>query len=72
MSDYRFARQPLPGLRRLPGCVICSKPVPLESSKTNEHGKAIHEECYVLKLQLEQATAQKFTGSRIYLNDIHG
>lgn len=28
-------------------CGICSRPVPLEVTKTNENGKAVHEECYV-------------------------
>ncbi len=30
-------------------CCICSGPVPLETSKTDERGKAVHEECYVRK-----------------------
>jgi hypothetical protein len=29
-------------------CYICNKPVRLEQSKTDESGRAIHEECYVL------------------------
>ena len=37
-------------------CRICGKPVPIETSKTDEGGMAIHEECYVLKLKLEQAS----------------
>jgi hypothetical protein len=28
----------------------CSKPVPLEDAKTEGHGMAVHEECYLLKL----------------------
>jgi len=28
-------------------CYICNKPVNLEQSKTDENGRAIHEECYV-------------------------
>jgi len=28
-------------------CVICGDPVALESSKTDEHGRAVHEDCYV-------------------------
>jgi hypothetical protein len=38
------------GTQRLPGCCICNRPVLLETSKTDEYGKAVHEECYVLKL----------------------
>jgi hypothetical protein len=30
-------------------CCICSKPVALEVSKTDERGNAVHEECYVRK-----------------------
>jgi hypothetical protein len=30
-------------------CCICSGPIPLETSKTDERGKAVHEECYVRK-----------------------
>jgi hypothetical protein len=28
-------------------CCICAQPVPLETSKTDEGGNAVHEECYV-------------------------
>ena len=34
-------------------CSLCRKPVPLESSKTDENGKAVHEECYMLMLRLK-------------------
>ena len=37
-------------------CSLCQKPVPLESSKTDENGKAVHEECYALRWRLKQAT----------------
>ena len=30
-------------------CCICTIPIPLETSKTDEHGKGVHEECYVRK-----------------------
>ena len=29
------------------GCSICAALVPLETSKTDEDGKAVHEDCYV-------------------------
>ena len=35
--------------QRLPNCCICNNPVSLESSKTDEDGQAVHEDCYVLK-----------------------
>lgn len=45
---YEHTRDPL--------CCICNKPVPLGISKT-EDGSAIHEECYLLKLNLHRATS---------------
>jgi hypothetical protein len=38
------------GSQVLPACCICSRPVLLETSKTDEYGQAVHEECYVLKV----------------------
>ena len=37
-------------------CYLCDKPVPLEASKTDENGKAVHEECYWLKIRLREAS----------------
>lgn len=37
----------------LPFCPICNKPVPLEIANTDEHGRAVHEECYLLSLKLK-------------------
>jgi hypothetical protein len=37
-------------------CAICHKPAPLETAKTDEHGRIIHEECYVFKMQLIAAS----------------
>lgn len=34
-------------------CRICGKPVAVETSKTDGDGKAIHEDCYVVKIKLE-------------------
>jgi len=31
-------------------CSICHKPVMLETTKVDEHGKAVHEECYISAL----------------------
>ncbi len=42
----------------LPGCLLCGKPVPLDTSKTYENEKAVHEECYVLKMRLKRATSK--------------
>ena len=38
-----------------PPCAVCGKPVKLETSKADERGKAIHEACYVLKVNLHTA-----------------
>ncbi len=38
------------GTHKLPGCSFCKSPVLLETSKTDEYGQAVHEECYVLKV----------------------
>jgi hypothetical protein len=42
---------PIPRPVPSPPCSICYKPVPLETCKTDEAGKAVHEECYALKLK---------------------
>ena len=39
--------------QRLPDCCICNNPVSLESSKTDEDGQPVHEDCYVLQLCLK-------------------
>jgi anti-sigma regulatory factor (Ser/Thr protein kinase) len=36
--------------QRFPSCCICNSPVLLETSKTDEEGQAVHEECYVQNL----------------------
>jgi len=56
MSDYTSLHHSTSSSRdpqRLPRCCICNDPVPLETSKTDEYGQALHEECYVLKLGLK-------------------
>jgi hypothetical protein len=37
-------------------CSIYDPLVPLEIAKSDEYGRAIHEECYALKMQLKSAT----------------
>ncbi len=41
---------------RLPHCAICNEPVELETSKTDENGKAVHEDCYARKIRLKEIT----------------
>ncbi len=40
----------------IPTCSICDKPVPLEAAKTDEHGRAIHEDCYWIKVRSEHGS----------------
>lgn len=42
---------------KLPICAICNESIALESSKTDEDGTPIHEECYLLKIGLKAATS---------------
>jgi hypothetical protein len=37
--------------------ILCSDPVPLDNGKTDEDGKAVHEECYLLSMRLKRATS---------------
>ena len=43
-------------------CLICDKPVTVDIAKTHGDGKAFHEECYRLKLKLEQASRDRHDG----------
>ena len=40
----------------LPICHLCEKPVKLETAKTDELGRTVHEGCYVLHVSLRKAT----------------
>jgi hypothetical protein len=42
-----------------PRCAICEQPVNLEESKTEEHGHAVHENCYVWTVQLKKPGRRK-------------
>jgi len=37
-----------------PICAICKRLVPLEESKTDEHGHAVHDNCYVWAVELKK------------------
>ena len=42
---------------RLPNCSICNEPVELITAKTDEDGKAVHEDCYVQRMmRLKEVT----------------
>jgi hypothetical protein len=53
MSHVQLSEQISEGQWR-PPCAICKESVELEESKTDEYGRAIHEECYVSKLVGEE------------------
>jgi hypothetical protein len=40
----------------IPLCSVCGKPVPLETAKTDDQGKLVHEECYFSNTQSEDDT----------------
>jgi hypothetical protein len=40
---------------RFPTCSVCNESVELETSKSDAHGKAAHEECYIVKVTGEAA-----------------
>src|SRR5258708_32898503 len=52
----KWETMPNSASKLFPICSICNEPVELETKKTNELGKAVHEECYVLHLQLIRAS----------------
>jgi hypothetical protein len=41
----------MPIFSRVPLCSICNKPLDPKIAVTDQDGKPVHEECYVLKLQ---------------------
>jgi hypothetical protein len=41
---------------RLPKCSICGTTDDLKTAKTDENGKAVHEDCYAAILRLRQVT----------------
>lgn len=51
--------EPKSGDQWRPQCVICRKFVQLEESKADEHGRAIHEECYIFKVVGKQTIQRR-------------
>jgi len=39
-------------------CPICHRAVAIEAAKVDEHGRAIHEECYLIALKLKHETSE--------------
>jgi hypothetical protein len=38
----------------LPRCILCKQSISLEQCKTDEYGRAVHEECYVSLLLVQK------------------
>ena len=38
----------------LPRCAVCKKSVNLKESKTDEYGRAVHENCYIWTVELKK------------------
>jgi hypothetical protein len=55
-SFHKTRAVPIPKRPALPACLICNKEVQLETAKTDEVGRALHEECYLLRLNLRRST----------------
>ena len=55
-SLHKTRAVPILNRPALPACPICNKEVQLETAKTDEVGRAMHEECYLLRLNLRRST----------------
>jgi hypothetical protein len=42
-------------------CQLCNEPVFLESARINEHGKPVHEDCYVESIKIMKPAASERT-----------
>jgi hypothetical protein len=47
-----------------PICPFCNEAVDLETTKTNEDGKAVHEECYIKSISPPRSAPSASTGPR--------
>jgi hypothetical protein len=45
-------------IMHIPTCSRCGQAVTLESSKTDEHGQAIHEECCAIAMKAQNQPSQ--------------
>ena len=43
---------------RPPKCPLCNKPVDLRTAKTDENGKAIHGDCYAMRMKATRYSVQ--------------
>jgi hypothetical protein len=57
LQYFDFLPASLKAAMRITFCWICGKAVTLEQCKVDEHGLAVHEECYVARVALERHRA---------------
>jgi hypothetical protein len=57
---------------RAVACCICAGPIPVETSKTDERGKAVHEDCYVRKMISKSATIRPANLLESWLHTLAG
>ena len=62
-STYRMRRQSIV-------CCICEIPLPLETSRTDEDGRGVHEECYVRKTISKLRTSSTIRIPEDWINSI--
>jgi hypothetical protein len=43
---------------RFPTCSVCNEPVEIEAATVDEHGNAIHEECWLRKMRRQEQSQQ--------------
>lgn len=47
-------------------CWICGRPVSLETCMIDEHGSAVHEDCYIAGIRLNNAENEDATNFRLW------
>jgi hypothetical protein len=55
----------------LPLCPVCNKPVPLETAMTDGHGRAVHEECYLLAVTKQRQRESRGQFKKSELRAVH-
>jgi hypothetical protein len=54
MLEEKWRRLSASSTRKIPACWMCGKAVSLEACKVDEHGRAVHDDCYALMLRFRQ------------------
>ena len=49
-------------VKRFAICSLCNEAVEIETTKTNQDGKAVHEECYVKSISTPRSEPSSSTG----------